>query len=300
MYKLCIAEKPGVAAEIGKVIGAAHWNEGFLDGSGYLVTWALGHLIEFAEPEEYGYLPQTNIWQDKERALNELPILPSDFKTRVVKDKEKQFEIIRQLMNRDDVELIIDCGDMGPEGHYLQWLIRNQINCGKPVMRFCATSLTDGAIRDAMTKLRDMSEFEKIIEGEYCKHKADWVLGMSMSRCFSLKYNGRIDVGRVMSPTLYFVVKRYLDVYNFKPQAYYQVRADLSEGFSVFLKLPKFPKELGKLEELGKFENFKAVPGVSPNDINEESGLANPTVREFKQKSHKTDIFYPNKHLTMA
>jgi len=258
MYKLCVAEKPSVAVEIGKVIGAAHRNDGYLDGKDFLVTWALGHLIEFAEPEEYGYIPQNEIWQDKENALSELPILPAQFKTRVVEGKKKQFEIIRQLMNRDDVELIIDCGDMGPEGHYLQWLIRSQVNCGKPVMRFCATSLTDEAIRNAMGKLRRIEEFGKIIEGEYCKHKADWSLGISMSRFFSLKYNGRIDVGRVMSPTLYFVVKRYLDLQNFKPQAYYQIKAGLEEGFSVFLKC--LPAGVPGVSQTG-------IPGVSTTGI---------------------------------
>ena len=167
---LCIAEKHGVAAEIAKVIGATHRNDGYLDGNDYLVTWVPGHLVEFAEPEEYGYLPQKDIWREKETALSELPILPAKFKTRIVEveDKKKQFEIIRDLMNWDDVDLIIDCGDMGPEGHYLQWLIRSQINCNKPVKRFCATSLTDAAIRNAMARLRPISEFEKIIEGEYC------------------------------------------------------------------------------------------------------------------------------------
>jgi len=236
MYTLCIAEKPSVATDLGKVLGATRRNDGYLEGNGYLLTWALGHLVEFAEPEEYGYTPQKDIWANKENALNELPILPDKFKTNVIADKKQQFENIEKLMNRDDVDLIIDCGDMGPEGHYLQWLIREQVHCGKPVKRFCAASLTDGAIQKALNNLRDIKDFERIIEGEYCKHKADWVLGMSMSRCFSLKYGGRIDVGRVMSPTLYFVVKRYLDAQNFKPVEFYQIKADLKENFSVFLK----------------------------------------------------------------
>jgi len=236
MYKLCITEKPSVAAELAKVLGAAKRCDGYLEGGGYLITWALGHLVEMAEPEEYGYTPQKDIWANKENALNELPILPDKFKFNVIHDKKEQFDIIKTLMDRADVDLIIDCGDMGPEGHYLQWIIREQARCAKPVKRFCATSLTDAAIQKAITGLRDIKDFERIIEGEYCKHKADWVLGMSMSRCFSLKYGGRIDVGRVMSPTLYFVVKRYLDAQNFKPVEFYQIRADLKENFSVFLK----------------------------------------------------------------
>jgi len=257
MYKLCITEKPDVAVEIGNEIGATHWNEGYLDGNDYLVTWAPGHLIEFAKPEDYGYLPLKDIWRDKEKTLSELPIFPAEFKTCITEDKTNQFEIIRQLMNRDDVELIIDCCDVDPESYYQQWLIRCKTNCNKPVMRFTATSLTGEDIRNAMTKLRHIGELEKIIEGEYCKQKSDWALKISLSRCLSLKYNALIDVGRLTSPTLYFVVKRYLDVLNFQPQAYYRINARLSEGFTIYLN------------------DFQAVPGITVNDIDSNGRLIN-------------------------
>ena len=255
--KLCITEKPSAAESIAKVIGADAKHNGYYQGGGFIVTWALGHLVKFAEPEAYGYVPQNNIWDKEARqnALDELPLLPAAFITTVMEDKKPQFDIIQQLMQRDDVDLVIDCGDMGPEGHYLQWLIRRQAKCDKPVKRFCTASLTDQAIRDAMDHLREISDFEKIIEGEFCKHKADWVLGMSMSRCCSIKYNGRVDIGRVMTPTLYFVVKRYLDNQKFVAVDYYQIKADLDKGFTVCLKV------------------FTGVSGVCAGDIDTEGRL---------------------------
>ena len=161
MYTLCITEKPSAAADLRKVLDATHRNDGYLEGNGYLITWALGHLVEFAEPVEYGYTPQNEMWSNKENALNELTIFPDKFKFNVIEDKKQQFENIRNLINRNDVDLIIYYGDMGLEGHYLQWLIREQAHCGKPVKRFCAASLTDAAINKAMSGLRDIVQTEK-------------------------------------------------------------------------------------------------------------------------------------------
>lgn len=234
-YKLCTAEKPSVARDIARVIGANTKKDGYYEGNGYLVTWAVGHLVSLAEPEEYGYVSQSDMYHDKkEQAYNELPLIPENFKLVVIDATRKQFSIIKQLMHRTDVDMIIDCGDMGPEGHILQWLIREKAGCKKPVMRFCATSMTDEAIRKAMANLRPVTDFEGIIRGEFCKKKADWMMGMSLSRAESLKYNTSITVGRVQSPTLYFVVKRYLEVVRFKVTNYYGMEIELAEGFRAF------------------------------------------------------------------
>lgn len=237
-YKLCTAEKPSVAKDIARVVGADKREDGYFIGNGYIVTWAVGHLVGLAEPEEYGYVSHSDIYNDdyRQNAFDELPLVPDKFKLIVLEETKDQFNIVKKLMHRPDVDLIIDCGDMGAEGHILQWFIRVMANCNKPVKRFCATSMTDEAIRHAMNNLRDINEFEYIIKGEFCKKKADWILGMSLSRAASIKYRGRIDIGRVQSPTLYFVVKRYLDVINFKPTNYYTFKADLQNGFSVFWK----------------------------------------------------------------
>lgn len=234
-YKLCMAEKPSVAKDIAKVIGANRGCNGYYEGSGYRVTWAVGHLVGLAEPEEYGYVNKADMWGDgKERAYEQLPIIPEEFKLVVKQSTKAQFEIVKSLINDPECDEIINCGDMGAEGHILQWLIREKAGCTKKVRRFCATDTTDEAIKTAMANLRPEEEFANIVKGEFCKKKADWIMGMSMSRVESLKYNTSITVGRVQSPTLYFVVKRYLEVKNFKVTNYYGMDAELTEGFHVF------------------------------------------------------------------
>lgn len=236
-YKLCTAEKSSVAQEIARVIGANEKHNGYYQGNGYIVTWAVGHLVGLAEPEAYGFVSQEEMYSDddaKARAYEELPLLPDEFKLIVLEETKDQFEVVKKLMHRADVDEIIDCGDMGPEGHILQWFIREKAGCTKPVKRFCATSMTDEAIKHAMSHLRDAKDFMPVIKGEFCKKKEDWMLGMSLSRALSIKYHAGINVGRVQSPTLGFVVKRYLEVINFKAQDFYTMDAAIAGDFHVF------------------------------------------------------------------
>lgn len=232
-YKLCMAEKPSVAKDIAKVIGADRQGHGYFEGNGYRVTWAVGHLVGLAEPEAYGFVSQTDMYGEKtQAAYDELPLIPSEFKLVVLEPTKEQFKIVKDLINDPECEEIINCGDMGAEGHILQWFIREKAGCKKKVRRFCATSMTEEAIRTAMENLRREEDFTGIIKGEFCKKKADWIMGMSMSRVESIKYHTGINVGRVQSPTLYFIVKRHLEVQNFKVTDYYGMVAELN-GFSV-------------------------------------------------------------------
>ena len=222
MYKLCTAEKPSVARDIANVVGANKLEDGYYIGNGYIVTWCIGHLITLSEPSAYGeeYVDRRNI--------DVLPVIPTIWKTNVIESVKKQYNVIKKLMHREDVDLIIDCGDMGETGHYLQWLVRREAKCNKPVKRFCATSLTEESIRHHMNNLRDIEEFEGIIKGAYCKSKADWILGMNFSRLYSTLYNTNLTLGRVQTPTLTFVLKRYFEVVNFKPVPYYQIKGDFN------------------------------------------------------------------------
>lgn len=238
-YKLCTTEKPSVAGDIAKVIGATKKCNGYYEGNGYRVTWAVGHLVGLAEPSSYGYMSQKDTWdkenpQNKEKALAELPLIPNDFKLIVLPSTKDQFEIMKNLMNDPECDEIIDCGDAGAEGHILQWFIRVKAGCRKPVRRFMATSMTEEAIKIAFNNLQPQEKYMPIIRGEFCKKKADWIMGMSMSRCESIIYNAKVDVGRVQSPTLFFVVQRFLAVTNFKVSNYYQLQADFVEGFRTF------------------------------------------------------------------
>lgn len=233
-FKLCMAEKPSVAREIADVIGATKHCDGYFEGNGYRVTWAVGHLVGLAEPEDYGFVSQKDMYGGQElKAYDELPLIPDEFKLVVLKQTKEQFEIVKSLINSPDTDEIINCGDMGAEGHILQWFIREKAGCRKKVLRFCATSMTEEAISQAMKNLRPEEEFKNIIKGEFCKKKADWIMGISLSRAESIKYRSGINVGRVQSPTLYFIVKRYLDVQNFKVTEYYGMEANLNEGLNV-------------------------------------------------------------------
>jgi len=234
-FKLCIADKPSVGRDIARVMGATIRHDGYYEGEGYLVTWVIGHLISFAEPEDYGYISKAECFgEGKKKTFDELPLTPEEFKFNVIGSTESQFNIVRQLMLMPEVELIIDCGDMSAEGHVWQWFIRDYIGCNKRVFRFCATSMTDEAIRKTMGNLKPIEKFENIIRGELCKKKADWILGVSMSRALSIKYMAGINVDRVQLPTLYFIVKRFLDAQHFKVNDYYVMSAELIEGVKVY------------------------------------------------------------------
>lgn len=182
-YTLCIAEKPSVAEDIAKVVNAKskNTNEGYYIGNGYIVTWAYGHLITLAEPEIYNE-------SFKKWSKDVLHIIPDKWKLEIIESTKNQFYNIKNLINRDDVDLVIDCGDMGAQGHYIQWLIRLKAGCKKPVKKLCATSLTEKTLRNAFTDLKDINDYSYVIMGEYCKARADWIIGMCLTRYFTCRY----------------------------------------------------------------------------------------------------------------
>jgi len=247
--KLVTAEKPSVAGELADALGATERKNGYYEGNGYLVTWAVGHLVGLAEPEVYGYASKQAMWGDeKERAYMELPILPTEYKLVVMERTAEQFDVMKRLMHRADVTEIIDAGDAGDQGFLVQALIRWKAGSGKPVKRFMATSLTKEAINAAMNSLKPIEQYAGIIEGAFCKTKADWVLGMSVSRAASLKHNAGLNIGRVQSPTLNFVVSRWRDAMMFIVKDYFTLGVALGEGFSVYWKKdsadnPAFPQD---------------------------------------------------------
>ncbi|MDD3946223.1 MAG: DNA topoisomerase [Clostridia bacterium] len=279
---LCIAEKPSVAREIARVIKAdGKKGQGYLEGNGYIVTWAVGHLITLAEPEAYGYVSQKEMFGERaQEAYAELPLVPDKFKLVVIESTKDQYEVVKTLMHREDVEYIIDCGDMGAEGHILQWFIRQKAGCKKPVKRFCATSMTDEAIRHAMNNLRTEEEFMPVIRGEFCKKKADWIMGMSMSRAETIKYKKGINVGRVQSPTLGFVVKRYIAVENFHVTDYFVIEASLSNG-APFRAVWKKDDE-GRIRASDKDEEGRLL----------NSAVAEKLAKEVEQGKEGTVISY--------
>ena len=216
---VCIAEKPSVARDIAKVLGASQAHEGYIEGNGYQVTWTFGHLCTLKEPQDY-----TDQW--KAWALTRLPMIPQRFGIKLIADKgvEKQFKIIESLFQKADS--IVNCGDAGQEGELIQrWVMQKAlVKC--PVKRLWISSLTEESIREGFKTLKDQSEYQSLYEAGLSRAIGDWLLGMNATRLYTLKYGQNrqvLSIGRVQTPTLALIVKRYQEIQNFKPEAYWML-----------------------------------------------------------------------------
>ncbi len=214
---VCIAEKPSVARDIAKVLGATQAHEGYMEGNGYQVTWTFGHLCTLKEPHDYS--DQWKAW-----ALTRLPMIPQRFGIKLIADKgvEKQFKIIESLFQKADE--IINCGDAGQEGELIQrWVMQKaQVKC--PVKRLWISSLTEESIREGFKTLKDQSGYQSLYEAGLSRAIGDWMLGMNATRLYTLKYGQNrqvLSIGRVQTPTLALIVNRYQEIQNFKPEAYW-------------------------------------------------------------------------------
>lgn len=217
---VCIAEKPSVAKDIADVLGARNRREGYIEGNGYQVTWTFGHLCTLKEPHEY-----TPLW--KTWSLSNLPMIPPRFGIKLIADTgiEKQFKIIEQLMQKADE--IINCGDAGQEGELIQRWVMQKAGAKCPVKRLWISSLTEEAIREGFSNLKDQSEFQPLYEAGLSRAIGDWTLGMNATRLYTLKYGQNrqvLSIGRVQTPTLALIVNRQLEIANFKPEPYWELK----------------------------------------------------------------------------
>ncbi|NCB69673.1 MAG: DNA topoisomerase III [Bacteroidia bacterium] len=217
---VCIAEKPSVARDIAEILGAKTRKEGYIEGNGYQVTWTFGHLCGLLEPHEYA--PEWKAW-----ALSHLPMIPQRFGIKVMNDTgiQKQFKVIETLMaNADEV---VNCGDAGQEGELIQRWVMQKAMCKCPVKRLWISSLTEEAIREGFKKLKDQSEYQHLYEAGLSRAIGDWLLGMNATRLYTLKYGKNrqvLSIGRVQTPTLALIVNRQLEIENFKPEAYWELK----------------------------------------------------------------------------
>lgn len=241
MKKLIVAEKPSVAKDIARVLGVKTRAEGFLYGDDYVVTWAIGHLVSLCEPGEVD-----ERWQKWN--MNDLPMLPSRIPLKALPATKSQFAIVKKLMNSEKIESIICATDSAREGELIFRYIYELAGCKKRVERLWISSMTDAAIRQGFADLKSADHYDALYESARCRSIADWMVGMNASRAFSLKYNAHLSIGRVQTPTLNLIVKRDLEIENFVPQDYWEVKANFGdyEGLWINPDLQESREETGE------------------------------------------------------
>ena len=218
--KVCIAEKPSVAREIASVLGANTKHDGYYEGNGYAVTYTFGHLCTLKEPNDY-----KSYWKSWD--LNNLPMLPEKFETKVVQNSgiQKQFKIIKGLF--DKATLVINCGDAGQEGELIQRWVMNEANYKGEVQRLWISSLTTEAIKEGFDNLKPSANYDNLYYAGFSRAIGDWLLGMNATRLYTVKHGGYkqvLSIGRVQTPTLAMVVDRWKEIENFKPQPYWELQ----------------------------------------------------------------------------
>ena len=221
---MIVTEKPSVAMSYAKVLGVQGRQDGYLEGSGYIVSWCIGHLVELAPPSTYDekYVK----WN-----VADLPILPQRWQYLVSASTKKQFGILKKLMHRADVESIICATDAGREGELIFRLVYEQAGCKKPVSRLWLSSMEDNAIREGFANLKPSTEYDALYQAALCRERADWMVGINCSRLFSCLYGRPLAVGRVMTPTLAMTVEREAAIAAFVPEKFYTVALELTSGF---------------------------------------------------------------------
>ena len=222
-YRLVITEKPSVAQAYAKVLGATNRSDGYLEGSGYLVSWCVGHLVELAPP---------NVYDEKyvKWSVADLPILPEKWQYLVSDSTKKQFGILKKLMHRKDVESLICATDAGREGELIFRLVYQQAGCKKSFSRLWLSSMEDSAIREGFANLKPSTEYDALYNAALCRERADWIVGINVTRLFSCLYGQPLAVGRVMTPTLAMTVVREAAISAFVPEKFYTIALALDGG----------------------------------------------------------------------
>lgn len=220
--KVCVTEKPSVARDIARLLGATDRHDGYFEGNGYQVTWTFGHLCCLKEPQDY-----TDLW--KRWSLAALPMIPQRFGIKLIEDDgyKKQFKVIESLIAGADE--VINCGDAGQEGELIQRWVYQKALCNKPVKRLWISSLTDESIREGFQQLQDSSNFDNLYFAGLSRAIGDWILGMNATRLYTLKYrdwgsSNVLSIGRVQTPTLALIVSRHREIENFVPEDYWEIK----------------------------------------------------------------------------
>ena len=250
--KLCIAEKPSVAKEIARIVGAKQRKDGYFEGNGYQVSWTFGHLCTLKTPDDY-----SSEW--KQWSLITLPMIPPHFGLKVINNSgsQKQFNTIKKLS--EECSEVINCGDAGIEGELIQRWVLTKALCKKPLKRLWISSLTDEAIKDGFSKLKNGTDFDLLYAAGNARAIGDWLLGMNATRLYTLKFannRGVLSVGRVQTPTLSLIVKRHSEIINFVPEKYWELKTTYKNVLfnSTYGKYASTEDAKEKLEQIASHE----------------------------------------------
>ena len=242
MKKLILAEKPSVARDIAKVVGASEQKNGYIEGKQYVVTWALGHLVTLATPDQYDKKYAT--WK-----IEDLPMLPKHLRTTVIPKTRKQFNTVKAQLNRKDVQEVIIATDAGREGELVARWILKEARSNKPCKRLWISSVTNKAIKEGFAKLQDAKKYDHLYEAAVARSEADWYVGLNATRALTTKFDAQLSAGRVQTPTLAMVRERENQINTFKPKAFYEIEATIN-GHT-------FRSDLGRIFDRKKAEDFQ-------------------------------------------
>ena len=222
MKQLVLAEKPSVAREIARVLNCPIKGKGYMEGPKYAVTWALGHLVTLAEPEEYDK-------KLKEWRMEDLPMLPSNMKLKVIRQTFHQFMVVKNLMKRSDISELIIATDAGREGELVARWIMEEAHWKKPFKRLWISSQTDTAIKEGFANLKPGIQYNNLYDAAVCRAEADWLIGLNVTRALTCKFNAQLSAGRVQTPTLAMIIDRENEIKNFIPSDYWTIQADFGD-----------------------------------------------------------------------
>ena len=248
--RLVIAEKPSVAQSIAAVLNAKQRRDGYLEGSGYIVSWCFGHLAELADAAVYN--ADYAKW-----SMKDLPIIPCSFRFTIREDKRKQFDVLRTLMRREDVTEVVNACDAGREGELIFRTVYCLAGCSKPMLRLWISSMEDDAIFDGFRHLKAGQDYDGLHQSALCRAKADWLVGINATRYFSLLYGHTLNIGRVISPTLALLVQREAEIAAFQPEPFYTVQLDC--GFSAVSERMKDRKTADSISGACKGNTAKVI-----------------------------------------
>ena len=276
---LIIAEKPSVAATIAAALGAKEKKDGYIAGSGYLVSWCVGHLVQLAEAAAYGE-------QYKKWSYDSLPILPQEWQYAVASDKGKQFKILKDLMHRADVSEVVNACDAGREGELIFRFVYDVAGCKKPMRRLWISSMEESAIKAGFASLKGGKEYDPLYSSALCRAKADWIIGINMTRLFSCLYGKTLNVGRVQTPTLKMLVDRDAAITTFKKEKYYHVRLSLSGVEAASAKIHA-AEEAGNLKAA-----CEAAQAVCTSVTREKKTVAPPKLFDLTSLQREANRIY--------